>query len=72
MRAAAKPIRALSVQCFTMANARAIASTKLPPRLKQAKAKLKKSNEAAREFEAELEEAFEQAREQGHKPGTAA
>jgi hypothetical protein len=55
-----------------MANARATASTKLPPRSKQAKAKLKKSNEAAREFEAELEEAFEQAREQGHKPGTAA
>jgi F0F1-type ATP synthase membrane subunit b/b' len=51
-----------------MPNARTTASTKIPPQLKQAKAKLAKSNKAAKEFEAELQEVIEEAREEGYKP----
>jgi len=39
--------------------------------LKQASAKLAKSNKAAKEFEAELEEVIERARQEGDKAGPA-
>lgn len=52
--------------------ARAKTSRKIPRPVKAIQAKLKKSHDEAREFEAELEEVIEQAREDGHKPAAPA
>jgi F0F1-type ATP synthase membrane subunit b/b' len=58
----------MGVKCFAMTSSRATTSAKIPPQLKQAKAKLAKSNKAAKEFEAELQEIIEEAREDDSKP----
>jgi hypothetical protein len=50
--------------------ARTKTPAKIPRPLKAVRAKLKKSHDEAKEFEAELEEVIEQAREEGPK-GTA-
>ena len=47
--------------------ARAKKPRKTPRPAKSIQAKLKESQDNAKEFEAELEEVFEQAREDGHK-----